>query len=98
MQPMKPMRPMAPMKPLDFGEPWWPTTLGEPSSSGAQDGLRYAFFPEKRRLLVEQDGALTTYDSGDHRISGVAQQSSEQSPTFTSQDGPVVLDGLKRVD
>jgi hypothetical protein len=57
----------------------------------------YAFFPEKRRLLVEQSGKLTTYDSGDHRISGVSQQQSQgQSLAFTDQNGLVKLDDLKR--
>jgi hypothetical protein len=58
--------------------------------------MRYAFFPHKRRLLVEQDGKLTTYDSGDHRIGGVSQQQSRgQSLAFTDQNGSVTLDDLK---
>jgi len=49
-------------------------------------------------LLIEQGGKLTTYDSGDHRISGVSQQDSqEQSLAFTSQNGSVKLDELKQV-
>jgi hypothetical protein len=96
-EPMKPMTPMEPMKPLDFGPPWWPSDLGEPSSSGAQNGMRYAFFPQRRRLLVEQDGRKTVYDSGDHQISGVAQQSGGSSSlVFTSQSGPVALETLRR--
>ena len=98
MEPMKPMKPMAPMKPMSSGEAWWPDDLGQPSTSGAQDGMRYAFFPDKRRLLIEQDGKLTTYDSGDHRISGVSQGGGKgQSPAFTDQDGSVNLDDPKTV-
>ena len=49
--------------------------------------MRYAFFPEARRLLVEENGKLTTYDSGEHRIGGVSQQDSQDRHlTFTSQD------------
>lgn len=60
--------------------------------------MRYAFFPEKRRLLVEQNGTLTTYDSGTHRIGGVAQQDSHtRSVTFTSQNGTVDLGQLRQV-
>ncbi len=71
----------------------------KPSSSGAQNGMRYAFFPEKRRLLVEQDGKKTVYDSGDHQISGVSQQSGHTSAlVFTSQSGPVALDALRRAE
>lgn len=97
-EPMKPMKPMAPMQPMTGGERWWPDDLGTPSTSGAQNGLRYAFFPEKRRLLIEQGGKLTAYDTGDHRIGGVSQQSGQgQSLTFTSQHGSVRLDELTQV-
>src|SRR5271166_6869493 len=87
-----------PMKPIPGGETWWPDDLGEPSTSGSQNRMRYAFFPKRQRLLIEQDGKLTTYDSGTHRISGVSQQDSEgQSLAFTSQNGPVKLEDLKQV-
>jgi len=98
MEPMKPMAPMTPMQPMAGGETWWPDDLGRPSSSGSQNKMRYAFFPEKRRLLIEQGGKLTTYDSGDHRISGVSQQDGQgQSLAFTSQNGSVKLNELKQV-
>ena len=71
MQPMKPMVPMKPMAGLDSS--WWPKGLSSPSSSGSQNGVRYAFFPDQRRLAVEQDGNLKQYDTGEHRISGVSQ-------------------------
>ena len=99
MEPMKPMEPMRPMKPMSGGETWWPDDLGQPSSSGSQNGMRYAFFPGKRRLLIEKEGQLTTYDSGDHQITGVSQQDSQgQSLAFTSQNGSVKLNELKRVN
>jgi hypothetical protein len=98
MEPMKPMKPMEPMKPMSGGETWWPGELGQPSTSGSQNGMRYAFFPEKRRLLVERDGKLTTYDSGEHRISGVSQQHGQgQSLAFADEHGSVALDDLKQV-
>ncbi len=93
MKPMKPMTPMKPMNPLSEGEKWWPADLGSPSTSGGQNGMRYAFFPDRQRLLIERDGKVTTYDSGEHRISGVSQSSGDQ-PTFTSQDGRVDVDEL----
>ena len=100
MEPMKPMAPMQPMRPMEpmRVERWWPADLGEPSASGAQNGLRYAAFPERRRLLVERNGTLETYDSGDHRISGVSQSDgATPSLVFTSQTGPVALDTLRRI-
>ena len=101
MEPMKPMRPMKPMEPLappSGGQRWWPEGLGQPASSGAQGETRYAFFPDARRLLVERDGTVTTYDSGDRRIGGVSQGGRGQPPTFTDQDGPVRLDESKALD
>lgn len=96
MEPMKPMDPMKPMEPMDFGEPWWPKDLGEPASSGGQNDLRYAFFPDKRRLLIERDGKRTTYDSGEHKITGVSQQNAGSS-TFSTDEGEVRLDDMKVV-
>jgi hypothetical protein len=62
MEPMKPMKPMKPMEPMSGGEQWWPNDLGEPSSTGSQNSMRYAFFSEARRLLIEKDNKLTTYE------------------------------------
>jgi hypothetical protein len=40
--------------------------------------------------VIDDQGALSLYDTGDHRIFGVAQaQSSDQTLSFTSQDGLV---------
>ncbi len=98
MKPMEPMKPMKPMEPMSSGPAWWPSGLGEPASQGAQGSLRYAFFPEAKRLVIEQDGKTTTYDSGDHQISGVSQQHGhDQTLTFTSQHGPVDLGSLTRI-
>jgi hypothetical protein len=48
-------------------------------------------------LLIEQGGELTTYDSGDHRISGVSQQDGQgRTLAFTSQNGAVKLNELKQ--
>lgn len=77
---------------------WWPDGLGTASATGAQNDMRYACFPEQRRLAVMQDGRVRLYDTGDHRISGFSQQqSSSQNLTFTSQHGPVQLQDLAEV-
>jgi len=74
---------------------WWPTELGNPSSVGAQNDLRYAVFPATHRLAIERGGRVTVYDTGEHMISGVSQQQSgDQSLTFTSQRGIVRLADL----
>jgi hypothetical protein len=77
---------------------WWPADLGHPSASGAQNDMRYACFPDKRRLAVMRDGKTKVYDTGEHRIQGFSQQQgSSQTLTFASQQGSVRLDQLKEV-
>jgi hypothetical protein len=94
----EPMKPMGPMKPRSEDK-WWQPDLGQPSTSGSQNDVRYALFPENRCLLIEQDGKLATYNSADHRISGVSQQqSSGRDLAFTSQTGAVDLADLTKLD
>ncbi|MDK1491725.1 SHOCT domain-containing protein [Sinorhizobium sp. 7-81] len=74
---------------------WWPEELGHPASTGAQNDLRYAFFPTTRRLAIEIGGRVTVYDTKDHRIGGFSQQQSgDQSLSFTSQHGLVKVSEL----
>jgi hypothetical protein len=89
---MEPMKPMSPMKPMEPPERWWPNDLGNPSTVGSQNGMRYAFFSSTRRLIIERRGHLTTYDTGNHDIGGVSQADGRtQTIEFTSQHGPVNL-------
>ena len=74
-----------------FSGNWWPAELGSPSSSGAQNNIKYAFFPAPaRRLAIEINGNISVYDTLDHNINGVSQQQgSGFSVLFTSQYGNV---------
>jgi hypothetical protein len=77
------------------GGNWWPADLGMPASTGAQNSMRYACFPDRRRLALDVNGQVSVYDTGDHWITGFSQQQSgDQSLTFTSQYGVVRLDSL----
>ena len=77
----------------------WPSGLGRPGAIGAQNDMRYAVFPETRRLVLDDHGSILIYDTGSHQISGVAQaQSSDQTLSFTSQDGLVRVADLRRVE
>ena len=84
------------MDPMKRAASWWPETMGRPSIVGSQNGLRFAFFPGVRRLLIEQEGRLTTYETGDHQIIGVSSRSHNelQSVEFSSQLGVVDLKDL----
>ncbi len=80
---------------------WWPAELGMPSSTGAQNNIRYAYFPATRRLAIAIKGHVTIYDTLDHQMSGVSQQQSAgASLTFTSQFGfvPLVILPVVSVD
>jgi hypothetical protein len=73
----------------------WPEELGSPSSTGSQNNLRYAVFPQTRRLAIDLNGQITVYDIGDHQIGGFSQQQGgDQSITFTSQYGTVRVSDL----
>jgi hypothetical protein len=77
---------------------WWPAGLGRPGAVGAQNDLRYAVFPQTCRLVIDDQGAITVYDTGFHRIFGIAQaQSTDRTLAFTSQDGLVRIADLPKV-
>ncbi|ABK45793.1 conserved hypothetical protein [Magnetococcus marinus MC-1] len=76
---------------------WWPSALGQPASSGSQNNMRYAYFPQINRLAVDA-GGVVVYDTLNHQIGGFSQQQSvDGSITLTSQFGVVALNQLPRV-
>ncbi|MEO1681243.1 MAG: SHOCT domain-containing protein [Pseudomonadota bacterium] len=82
-----------------LGGAWWPEGLGTPTSTGAQNTMRYAVFPAARRLAIDVGGRIELFDTGDHAISGVSQQQGpDGSMTFTSQYGTVRVADLARVE
>jgi len=78
------------------GNAWWPAELGSPSSSGGQNEARYAYFPQRQRLAILQNGQIKLYDTLHHQIGGVQQQQGGYSGslTFTSQFGTFSVDTL----
>ncbi|RTL45878.1 MAG: hypothetical protein EKK48_00610 [Candidatus Melainabacteria bacterium] len=85
------------MRPFD-STVWWPELFGVPSSSGAQNRVRYAYFPATSRLAIERSGRVTVYDTGKHKIYGVSQsQGTSDSLVFESQLGPVSENELTKV-
>jgi hypothetical protein len=76
---------------------WWPSELGNPSATGSQNNLRYAYFPASNRLAIDDQGRVEVYDTSGHDIRGFGQQQSgDASLTFTSQRGVVRVDSLPR--
>ncbi|HMR29307.1 MAG TPA: SHOCT domain-containing protein [Geminicoccaceae bacterium] len=83
---------------MAMGRAWWPDGLGVPAATGGQNDMRYAWFPQMRRLAVQVGGDTRVYDTGEHLIGGFGQQQgSDQSITMTSQLGTVRLADLPQV-
>ena len=60
--------------------------------------MRYACFPSRCRLAIQQAGQVRVYDTGEHMISGFSQQQGgDRSLTFTSQFGPLRVADLALV-
>lgn len=72
--------------------------MGSPGAVGAQNDLRYAIFSETRRLVIDDAGAISIYDTGSDRIFGLAQaQGGGRTLTFTSQEGLVRVVELPKI-
>ena len=77
---------------------WWPADLGVPSSLGAQNEVRYAYFPASQRLAIDINGEVTVYDTQGHQIIGFSQQQpGSGSLSFSSQLGNVDMGHLRVV-
>jgi len=71
---------------------WWGPDLRWPTSTGAQNSSRYAYFAQACRLAIEESGTVTIYDTLDHQIGGFSQQQSGGAGmTFSSQYGQVAV-------
>lgn len=76
----------------------WPSVFGNPTSTGSQNNFRYAYFGPVHRLVVEENGKRTIYDTKHHLITGISQQQGTTSSyRFTSQDGQVDIASLEIV-
>jgi hypothetical protein len=76
----------------------WPRELGLASTSGSSEELRYAYFPQNRRLAVESGGSLTIYDIGDYQFRGLLQaHSAGGAITIMTQRGRVRLSDFATV-
>jgi hypothetical protein len=85
-------------EPATMSESWWPANFGHPAAAGEQHGIRYAYFPDRDRLLVQQGAAVLSYDTTGQRITGFAQQQSTSSRLcFTTSSGALELGELKCV-
>ncbi len=88
-----------PFQGQNFGS-WWPAEFGSPSSSGGQNNMRYAYFPNPTdRLVVDLNGYNTIYNTYGYNISGVSQQQSGNgfNLQFSCQYGYVDVNTLPQI-
>ena len=77
---------------------WWPQELGDPSSVGSQNDMRYAVFPVKRRLVIDDHGQdhhlrhrrppdFRGVSSAEHGFDPDFRQPARRRPRFGSKTG-----------
>jgi hypothetical protein len=79
---------------------WWPSELGRPSSTGGQNQLSYAYFPQKDRVAVRDGDAISLFDTTGHEVSGFSQQQQNdiQGLHLSSNRGLTPVLSLPRVE
>ncbi len=77
----------------------WPLELGIASTSGSSPDMRYAYFPQNRRLAVEWHGVLTIYDTAEFQFRGMlrAHASEAIGISILTQRGRIRLSDLATV-
>ena len=75
---------------------WWPADLGAASSDAALSDLRYAYFHDKHRLVIDDAGERNIFDTGEHDIMRVTR-CRYGGIVFTSQLGKFMLPCLVKV-
>lgn len=71
---------------------WWSSEHHNPTFSGGQNNIRYAYFVSQHRLVIQQDSKELTYDTSPHILSGVSQQQTNtiKNLAFHTQGGQTV--------
>src|SRR5580658_3984045 len=91
------VRTLRPQKPASDSR--WPSELGIASTSGTSPEMRYAYFPQIRRLAVEWRGVITIYDTAEYQFRGMLQAHSAETVgmSILTQRGRVRLIDLVTV-
>ena len=84
---------------MPAGESWWPAALGHPSAEGDQNGVRYAYFADRDRLLVQLVGRIDAYDTAGRDVIGLTQKhGATSSLACITPEGEIDLCVLRKVD
>src|ERR1700723_3791341 len=92
-----PLRTLRPQQPAANSS--WPSELGIASTTGTSAEMRYAYFPQNRRLAVELRGVVTIYDTAEYQFRGMLQAHSAETvgTSILTQRGRVRLTDLVTV-
>jgi hypothetical protein len=91
------VRALRPQPPASISR--WPSELGIASTSGGSAEMRYAYFPQNRRLAVEWRGVLTIYDTAEYQFRGMLEGHSAEAVgiSILTQRGRIPLSDLAPV-
>jgi hypothetical protein len=91
------VRQLRPQQPVSDSS--WPKELGIASTSGSSSEMRYAYFPQNRRLAVEWRGVVTIYDTAEYQFRGMLPAHSAETVgmSILTQRGRVRLTDLATV-
>jgi hypothetical protein len=79
---------------------WWPSDFGSPSSTGGQNQLSYAYFPQSHRVAVRDGETITIFDAIGYQVHGFSQQQQNdvQGLHLSSNRGLIPVLSLPRVN
>lgn len=87
------------MSPMNQSK-WWAPDYNNPTFSGGQNNIRYVYFAQHNRLMIQRDGQESIYDTSPYTLSGVSQQQMNNKThlVFHTKDGKTIdLTDLKQV-
>jgi hypothetical protein len=78
---------------------WWPSEFGHPASTGGQNDLSYAHFPDRDRLAIRMGNDVSIFDTQGLNIGGFSQQQSNgiQGLYVSTNRGQIAVSSLPRV-
>ena len=83
----------------DETKSWWPKEFGKPSMVSDQNAVRTAYFPLVSRLVVDEEGIASVFDTTGHTIHGISQQQQDNLKMVTvhTASGPIAINKFRRV-
>lgn len=96
---MESMKPIKPMECSD-GPQWCPEELGEPTATGSQGRVQYAYCRDPGRLLLREPVQFRSsiYDTGGYQIQGISQATDIASARILTDHAPLQISQVKELE